>query len=215
MSLWGALTGSDAKKAAQRAYEANQAQLGAGYNNMLGYYGQGYGDAKGYLTPFYNQGMQGFQAYGNLLGLNGADAQGRAQQAYQGWNPYLSGDMDRATQSVARRMAAQGMTGSGLNALAQQEATRRLGSQDFYNYNNALQGMGGMGMQAGGMLGNYAMANAGNLAGAEQWYRGGSMQNTTQMENARAQAGQMGFQNLLGIGGLLLGGLNTYNNWGR
>jgi hypothetical protein len=215
MSLWGALTGSDAKKYAKQAYEQNQQQLGAGYDAMKGYYGQGYGDAKGYMQPFYQGGMQGFNQYQNLLGMNGAGAQGQAQQAYQGWNPYLSGDMDRAGQSVARGMATRGMTGSGMNLLAQQEATRRLGSQDFYNYNDRLQGLGQMGMQAGGQLGAYAMQNANNLSGAEQWFRGGGIQNQTNYANAQAAAGQQGLGNLIGLGGLALGGLNTWSNWGK
>lgn len=209
MSLIGMFTGKDARKNAGAARAENEGQLRAGYDNNMGYQRRGYQDATGRLMPFYDNGMRGQQAYMNLLGLNGADARAGAQSAYEGWNPYLAGDMDAATKAVDRRAAATGNFNSGMAALARDRAARELGTQDFYKYAGALEGLGGQGFQAAGGLANLDMQNAGALTGIEDNFRSGNIQNTTNYYNARSQAGMGGFQNLLGLGGLIVGGMNA------
>lgn len=96
--------------------------------------------------------------------------------------------MNSATRAVTRRMNASGNYNSGLNFLAQNRATAELGSQDFYNYNDRLQGEGQLGYgAASGLAGNewnYANAAGNAQAGATQ----GLVGNNTQLGNALSAA---------------------------
>lgn len=200
MSLWGAFSGGDARRWAQDQRDSAMLQNRTGYNNNRGYQQAGYTSAVNRLTPYAQAGAQGQTAYNNLLGLNGAAAQGDARSAYSGWNPYLQGDMDAASQSVARRMAAQGMTNSGLNALAQQEATRRLGTQDFYNYNEALRGLGQQGYSASNVLAGLDTGNANNMIGIENQFRNAQNGANSTFYQQQNQANMAGLQNTIGLG---------------
>ena len=204
MSLWTTFTGGEARRNAENARDSNARDLNAGYDAQKGYYGQGYNDAKGYMQPYADAGRKGFDIYQNMLGNNGAAAQQGAQGAYNAFNPYLNAEQGRMQQSLDRRAAATGQMGSGLNALAKSRAVDESSFRNYSDYMNREQGLGQMGMQANAGLGNLAMQNAGNLAGVEQWYRGGNMQNNTNYWNAHSAAGKSGLQNVLGLGGTAL-----------
>lgn len=188
-SAWNWFTGADkAKKQANETAAANTGYINSGLDKQLGYYGGAKDAATGYMQPYAEQGQKASSAYGNLLGLNGPEAQGQARQGYQGWNPYLEQGMNSATRAVTRRMNASGNYNSGLNLLAQNRATAELGSQDFYNYNDRLQGEGQLGYgAASGLAGNewnYANAAGNAQAGATQ----GLVGNNTQLGNALSAA---------------------------
>ena len=142
MSLWGAFTGSDARRYAQDAYNRNSQQMQTGYDNSRGYQQQGYLSAVNRLSPYEAQGRQGQQAYTNLLGMGGADAQRGARAAYEGFNPYLANDMSMADKAISRRSASMGMLDSGMNALARNRAAMEMGTRDFNSYADRLQGLG-------------------------------------------------------------------------
>ena len=206
MSWWGAFSGSDGKKqaGATLAYKREQGQ--AGYDANKGYAQGGYASATGRYDPYAAAGRQGQEAYTNLLGLNGADARRNALAMYQGSNPYLAGDMDAATQAVARRAAAQGQGGyNGLASLAQDRATREMGSQDYNNYLARLQGLGQQGVGVAGAQAGLDMQNAGNLIGIENAYRNGNMNAQSEYANMYNQANTAGMQNWLGLAGTLGG----------
>ena len=202
MSLWGAFTGSDARRYATDAYNRNSREMQTGYDRSMGYQGQGYQSAVNRLSPYAQAGQQGQQAYTNLLGLNGQQAQQGARQGYDGWNPYLSNDISMADKAISRRSASMGQMDSGLNALARNRSAMGMGTQDFYNYNNHLQGLGQQGFQAANMLAGYDQNNAAQRIAIENALRNGNVQNSTQFGNAQAQAGQGALNNVLGIAGL-------------
>lgn len=202
MSLLGAFTGSDARRYAQDAYERNSREMQSGYQNNLGYQKQGYQTATGRLQPYEAAGRQGQQAYTNMLGLNGAGAQNDARTAYEGWNPYLGNDLSMADKAIARRSAAMGQSDSGMNALARNRAGMEIGSRDFYNYNDRLQGLGNQGFAAGNALAGLDTNNAQQQIAIENALRSGNVQNSTQFGNAQAQAGQGFINNLMGLGSL-------------
>lgn len=202
MSLWGAFTGSDARRYATDAYNRNSREMQTGYQNSLGYQNQGYQSAVNRLAPYEAAGRQGQTAYSNMLGLNGADAQRGARAGYEGWNPFLGNDLSMADKAISRRSASMGMMDSGLNALARNRAGIEMGSRDFYNYNDRLQGMGQQGFQAANMLAGYDQGNAQNLIGIENALRNGNVQNSTQFGNAQSAANQGFLNNVLGIAGL-------------
>lgn len=205
MSLLGALTGSDARRYAQDAYERNAREMQTGYRNSLGYQDRGYQSAVGRLSPYEAQGRQASQAYGNLLGLHGPAAQGQARAAYQGWNPYLADNMNAATRAVDRRAAATGQLDSGMNALARSRVATEMGTNDFYNYNDRLSQLGQQGLTTANVLAGLDTSDAQTRIAIEDALRSGNVQNSTQYGNALAQAGQAGLNNILGIAGLGLG----------
>ena len=188
-SAWDWFTGAGrARREATETAATNRGYINEGLGNQLGHYGEARTAAAGHLQPYAQQGQQANTAYGNLLGLNGGAAQGQAQQGWRGWNPNLQNDMNLATSAVARRMNAGGSYNSGLNALAQQRATQELGSRDFYNYNDRLQGQAQQGYgAASGLAGNewnYANAAGNAQAGATQ----GLVGNNTNLGNALSAA---------------------------
>ena len=202
MSLLGAFTGSDARRYAQDTYERNSREMQQGYTNSLGYQDRGYQSATGRLQPYEQAGRQGQTAYTNLLGLNGAQAQQGAQTAYNGWNPFLGNQISEADRAIQRRSAATGQLDSGMNALARQRSAMGLGSQDFYNYNSALQGLGQQGYGAANALAGLDTNDAASRIGIENALRNGNVQNSTQFGNAQAQANQGFLNNVLGVAGL-------------
>lgn len=204
MSLWGAFTGSDARRYATDAYNRNSREMQTGYQNSLGYQNQGYQSAVNRLAPYEAAGRQGQTAYSNMLGLNGADAQRGARAGYEGWNPYLGNDISAADRALMRRSASAGMMDSGMNALARNRAAMEMGSRDFYNYNDRLAGMGQQGFQAANMLAGYDQGNAQSLIGIENALRNGNVQNSTQFGNAQSAANQGFLNNVFGLGGMAM-----------
>lgn len=207
MSLWGAFTGSDARRYAQDAYNRNSREMQTGYDRSMGYQGQGYQSAVNRLSPYAQAGQQGQQAYTNLLGMGGAEAQRGARTAYEGFNPYLGSDMSMADKAISRRSASMGMMDSGMNALARNRAAMEMGTRDFNSYADRLQGLGQQGFQASNLLAGYDQNNAAQQIAIENALRNGNVQNSTQFGNAQAQAGQGAFNNVLGLAGL---GLNAF-----
>ena len=188
-SGWGWFTGADkAKKEAMATAGQNKSYIGEGLQNQLGYYSGAKDEAQGYLSPYAQQGGQANTAYGNLLGLNGSGAQGQARQAYEGYNPYLQGDMDASARSIARRGVASGSYNSGLNALAQNRAGMEIGSRDFGAYNDRLAGQGQMGYGAATGLAGNAWNYAQNAGQAQQGATQGYVGNNTNLGNALSAA---------------------------
>lgn len=188
-SAWGWFTGeAAAKKQANETAAANTGFINQGLEKQINYLGGAREASRGYYQPYAQSGQQGQQAYTNLLGLNGHGAQQAAMGGYQGWNPYLSDQMSMADKAIARNSAASGQYGSGLNALARQRSAMGMGSQDFYAYNQHLQGLGQQGMQAANAMSgnewNYANGASGAQAGATQ----GLVGNNTQLGNALSAA---------------------------
>ena len=116
-----------------------------------------------------------------------ADAQQGAMGAYEAYNPYMQAEQDRITRGLDRRAAATGNRGSGLNALAQARALDESSFRNYSDYLNRLQGQGQMGLGVDSALAGLDMGNAGNMAEAEQWFRGG--QNRQSKRTTRQRTG--------------------------
>lgn len=202
MSLLGAFTGSDARRYAQDAYNRNSQQMQQGYDRSMGYQGHGYQSAVNRLSPYEAAGRQGQQAYTNLLGMGGADAQRGARTAYEGFNPYLSNDLSMADKAIARRNASMGMMDSGMNALARNRAAMEMGTRDFNSYADRLQGLGQQGLGTANLLAGYDQSNAAQQIAIENALRSGNVQNSTQLGNALSAANQGGLNNMFGLAGL-------------
>lgn len=97
-----------------------------------------------------------------LLGLGGDEE--AAQAAYSNYLNSIGfqGQLEAGQRAVTTSRAAAGLLGSGSTARALQETGMQLGRQTFNNYLAQLQGLSGMGLQAGGMVGQAATAGGAN-----------------------------------------------------
>lgn len=197
------LLGGNAQARAQQ-----QAAQGAGQTAMGGFnYLAGSPIGQQYL-PAGGAAMGQSQA---LLGLGGDPA--AAAQAFQNYqnSTGFAGQMQAGQQAITGSAAARGLLGSGSTLRALQAQGQQLGAQSFNNYLGQLNGMAGMGLQAGGMLGQAAGAGAGQAAG---------MQYGSGMQAADTRAG--GWDQLMGgfggayeaLRGGVPGGVNMKNALG-
>ena len=200
MGLWDTFTGKTGKKQAAATLAANNATAQEGFGANQGYAQEGYGSATKRLDPYSQQGRTAGTARMNLLGLNGGDAQQGARTAYEGWNPYLSGDMDDASRAVDRRYAAMGQGSGGLGALARDRVVRQMGSQNFRDYDDRLAGLGGQGFQADGALAGIDTGYAQSRMGNQNMLSGQKMGNQNAYSQAYTQADTAGLQNMIGLG---------------
>jgi len=107
-----------------------------------------------------------------LLGLGGdPNAAAQAFQNYQNSTGF-AGQMQAGQNAITGSAAARGLLGSGSTLRALQAQGQQLGAQSFNNYLGQLGGVAGMGLQAGGMVGQAAQAGAGQAAGMQY---GGAM----------------------------------------
>jgi hypothetical protein len=100
---------------------------------------------------------------GNLLGLGDSGAGNAAYKNYLGSIGYQS-QLQSGQQAITGSAAARGLLGSGSTAKALTRYGQDLSKQSFNNYLGQLSGVAGQGLQAGGMIGNAAMAGYGNAA---------------------------------------------------
>jgi len=145
-----------------RAYERAGQQ--AGQTAMGGFnYLQGSPIGQQYLPA----GGAAINQQAALLGIGGdPEAAAQAFQNYQNSTGF-QGQMQAGQQAVTGSAAARGMLGSGSTLKALQSHGQQLGAQSFNNYLGQLTGVAGMGMQAGGMMGNAAMQGYGQAAGMQ------------------------------------------------
>lgn len=200
MSMWGAFTGASGRRRAEDAYGYAQNQMAQGYEQSQGFARDADQQARGYLQPYETQGRNAFAQYGNMLGLNGGDAQRGAMSSYEQFNPYRQAATQRLMQAGDRRAAATGQFGSGLNALARARVADEGENRDYQDYMNRLQNQGGAGMgvagQLSGLASNYGNQQIGLLNNLIQ----GRVGANTQYNNALASADRSGMQNVIGLG---------------
>ena len=155
---------------------ANQNVMG-GLNLATGNINQGYGQAIDAANNFYGQGtdalkqsvagwqplvdqnMAGFKMYQNSLGLNGAEGNQAATNAFQAGPGYQWG-VDQATGQAARAANKLGQAYSGNLAESQLKLANNLANQEYGNWQKNLSGFqtGAQSAQTGqsGALNNLA-----------------------------------------------------------
>ncbi|GHE74686.1 hypothetical protein GCM10019059_37770 [Camelimonas fluminis] len=183
--------------------------LGSGIDKALPYY-QGAIDR---YQPWATQGLAGYNLYGDSLGVNGAEGNARAVGAFQA-SPGYQWQVDQATDAVARKQSALGMLGSGNTQTAIQDRANQLANQEYSGWQNNLQNLGQMGLQATGQQANldrgmgdlYAglgQQQAGLRMGAANTIVGNNtnfMNNLSQLGQKAGQAGQDALANNLNFG---------------
>lgn len=145
-------------------------QQAAGYNAAGANAGQTAMGAFNYLkgspigTQYLSAGGDAAQMQAALLGAGGDPA--AAQAAYQNYLNSIGyqGQLEAGSQAITGNAAARGLLGSGSTARGLTRYGQQLGRESFGNYLNQLGGVAGMGLQAGGLLGNAAGQGYGQAA---------------------------------------------------
>lgn len=198
MSFFGSFFGKDQQGDITNANRQATGALTAGKTAALGNYSQ----AQGMYQPYAAQGGRANALYGDALGVNGAGARSAAMANFAQGNPYSQAGDDYAMQGVMRQMNARGMGSSG-NALL---AAQRVGSERFDNRFNTwmgqMQGAGQQGLQATGAMAGLQQG----MGDIESGYGQQMAANAINFGNALASSRNIGTQNMLGLGGMLMQG---------
>lgn len=176
------------------------AQQQAGAAEALQFQKKMYGDTQDALRPFNKIGAGAMKSLGSLYGI---DARGNFNQS-NAMNPEAieafkrSPDYAFAQQEGIRGLgfsnSATGLLGSSEHLRSATQFSSGLATQNFQNYQNALKGMAGYGLDAGKALGT-AATNFGQMG--------------TGSIMAGANAGAAGE---IGAGNALMGGINSASN---
>lgn len=168
----GSLFGGDStKKAAKANRQAldnylNQgtAAIDAGNTAAQGYLG-GVGDLWKQLANE-SGGLSGLNLYGDALGVNGAEGNARAQQAFTA-DPGYQFQLDQGIDALNRSAAARGQLNSGQTGLDTLKFSQGLADSTYQNWLNNLSGFSGQqaGLYSGATTGQAgALSDLANLA---------------------------------------------------
>lgn len=190
-------TGKAQKDAAVDSHRAYSNALNRGVAQARPEFEQGYGNAMEAYQPLADQGQEYNALLANLYGLNGADEQGEAQNAFM-QDPMRQGQLSMAVRGADRGANASGLWGSGRQALAGERAAQGV-------YDNWLAGVGNQAARGAGYIGNRAMLDVeqgntiGNMLYGTEAAKG---QSAAGMNQAIGQSKSVFGNNLMGIAGL-------------
>lgn len=148
MSMFGWLTGQDARDDIQQGLQQGNNALQKGWNQAQGLGQNYYGQSQKYLDPMISQGAQGQKAYMDALGLNGPEAQQRYYARFQN-DPGFQATVDARVGALDKSAAGNGGLYSGGHMTAVADAGQQMQYQQFQDRLARLQGLGQTGQQAG------------------------------------------------------------------
>lgn len=198
MGFFGSFFGSDQRKDIENANRQATSSLTQGRDAALGEYRT----AEGYMQPYAQQGQQANALYANSIGANGLGAQQQAFSQYAGSDPFRAANQLYAAKADQNRYNARGWSGNA--SLAAARASQERGATDWNAHLTRLAGMGQQGMQASGSMAGIRTGMGDLQSGFGQQMAG----NAVNYGNAMASSRNIGTQNMLGLGGMLLGGFS-------
>lgn len=197
MGLLGSFFGSDQRKDLRNAKGQADAALQQGYDGAYG----DYTAAGDMYQPYAQSGQQANQFYSDALGLNGDDARSTAVNTMTS-NPLFQGQLGQESNAMARILNAQGASGGGKAQLAGQRVFQQNAGQWLDRYNN----LGQQGMQATNAMAQMRQAR-GDLSMNFAATKAG---NEINHGNAMAANRSVGINNLMGLAGLAVSGVNAF-----
>jgi len=217
MGLFDIFTGAASKKALNNQI----ATQNAGKKEAYGFLDQGlntatslYGDAGNMFDPYAQGGLKGNNLYQDALGINGAEGNKNAQNAFQTSPGYQFG-MDQGLQALERRASAQGNLQSGNTNVDTLKYAQGYADQNYGSWLDRLQGVGAQGLQAtgsqAGLLSDLGNQNI-NTQGAKANAATGVANNISNAYGNYAAAQNSASGN---IWGGLLGGAKLLSGWGK
>jgi hypothetical protein len=203
MGIFDSFTGKAQAKQIKRSSAEAMGHLDAGAGAARDAFGQYYGEAQGYLSPYLQGGGQANQLLGNYLGANGVDAQRQAFSDFQN-DPGYQAQFGAGVNALDRSATARGGLYSGGAMKGLQEYGQQFQRQAFNDRINQLSGFAGQGQQAAGAAAGLASNQGNNLGNLEFGLGQQRAGNSIQKGNALAQASGIGVNNLMNLGGLAL-----------
>ena len=253
-SLFDIFDSGSGQAAAQDAFSAQKQGLNRGFGQAQQYGGKSIDALKGgqkkaigalnqgnryyqqALAPnqtMFDQGTEGVDYYGQLVGLGGGDP-GQMQETLQNIPGYQFAQ-EQGIDALNRTANSRGMLASGNNSQDIMRFSQGLADQNYFNYLDALNpyfgqqqsGASGLTNTYGNMANNQAnkanvyTGTAGNVANVQSGLgnlayntRVGIGQAGAQLSQDQYQAEQGASQNMwnaiLGVGGMLTGGVSNY-----
>jgi hypothetical protein len=210
MGLWDSFMGKDQQKdlsAANAQANRNLSEGLASYTNTSNEY---LDKSLGFLQPGMESGNKTLSLLGDILGLNGREAQSRYFSDFQ-TDPGFMASQQAGIQAADRGAAARGLMRSG----GQQRSLFDFGQQNmagqFQNRIGSLFGLLPAGMGAANTAAGLTSQTGTGIADA-QFGTGQLLANqATNFGNAMAQSRGTGINNILGFGNMfanILGGMN-------
>jgi len=218
MGFLSALTGSSTGKATMNAANKN-ADLIKGFQttgNDIINTGEdksagALDSAIGAYQPWVTSGTAANSLYGDAIGLNGAEGNARATDAFH-TGPGYSFALDQGTQAALRGASAAGMLNSGNTLTALTEYGQGLADQEYGSWLDRLNGVSGQGLSAAGGVAQGYGAKADLYQGTADDRLGlesGVVQGLEGVNNQIASAKEAQEKAKGGfLGGLLKGGLS-------
>lgn len=210
MGFLSKIFGLDAGKATMNAANQNKGIIGgfqnAG-NKIINTGEQKSSDAlnsaiSGY-QPYVDAGANATGMYSNALGLNGADGNAAATDAFQ-TGPGYQFALDQGTQAALRGASAAGMLNSGNTLTALSQYGQGLANQEYGSWLDRLSGLSTQGLSAAngqansyGLLGNLYQKTASDRLGLENTVAQGKIGINNQFAQGR-EANNAAFGNLIG-----------------
>lgn len=220
MGFLSSLTGGDIGKATQKAISKNNGVLDTLWNRGQGIIDTGEQKSAGALNsavagyqPWVDSGKSANSMYSNAIGLNGADGNTAAQNAFQA-GPGYQFALDQGNQAALRGASAAGMLNSGNTLTALAQYGQGLANKEYGGWLDRLSGVSSQGLQAAagqasgyGGLADLYQSTAGNRLGLESGVAQGRMGLNNDFAQASEQqtANKGGFLRGLVSGGLSLG----------
>jgi hypothetical protein len=120
-------------QAAKQGSKKSNKALDKGFDRAI----MAYGESIKPWQQLYGQGQQGYQTYGDAVGVNGAEGQARARQNFQ-TDPGYQFQQEQGMDALSRTNAARGMTSSGNNIQDILRFSQGLADQSYNQYVNRL-----------------------------------------------------------------------------
>lgn len=122
---------------------------------------QAYPYLQGALSPQVAQSGQASTQMGNMLGLNGTQAQNQGFQNFQNSTGYQFG-LNQGLGSITGNAATSGLLNSGGTLKAMDTYGQNYANTQYGNYMSQLQGLLGSGNQAASIIGNTGQQSSAN-----------------------------------------------------
>lgn len=197
MGFFGSFFGSDQRRDISNANKKATQQLEQGYGQQQQRYDQAYN----MYDPYVQQGTQANTMYNNALGINGADAQMSAYNTIN-QNPLFQNKLNQDNNAAMRYLNARGNSGGAADLAAARVFNENIGNW-LDRYNNAGQ----RGLVATQQGANVRMGQGDNAMG----YGATRANQSINYGNALASSRNIGINNLMDLGGLIVGGMRAYN----
>lgn len=201
-SIFGASKASKAQSDAANSATAVQREAMGLQRDNLNFQRGAFGEAKGNLDPFINNGINASNTLANGMG-------GDLSAFYN--SPDYKFALKGGSDALDNSAAAKGGMISGNQIRAQTEYGQGLATQNLQSYFSRLAGMSQQGMQAGGYLGQMG-TNIGNTAAGQIGASANNIGNSMMAGGTAEASGILGMTKGLDSG---LNSLSLYNQMGK